>query len=92
MYIIHKLLYSLQKKTIFCYSACPAGKYRSVSDTTCQQCPGNTVMDQEAAAQCECLDGYFRNDENRVTDPRAQPYLSPANEQPSTACTRELHM
>ena len=61
-----------------------------MSDTTCQQCPGNTVMDQEAAAQCECLDGYFRNDENRVTDSRAQVLLSPANEQPSTACTREL--
>ena len=61
-----------------------------MSNTTCQQCPGNTVMDQEAAAQCECLDGYFRNDENRVTDSRAQALLSPANEQPSTLCTREL--
>ena len=70
--------------------ACPAGKYRSVSDTTCQQCPGNTMMDQEAATQCDCLDGYFRNDENRVTDPRAQSLLAPANEQRSTACTREF--
>ena len=61
-----------------------------MSDTTCQQCPGNTVMDVEAAAQCECLDGYFRNDENRVIDSRAQALLSSANEQPSTACTREL--
>ena len=73
-------------------SACPAGEYRSVNDTTCQQCPGNTVMDQEAAAQCECLDGYFRNDENRVTDSRAQALLSPANEQLSTACTREFNV
>ena len=76
--------------TIFCSAACPAGQYRSESDTTCQQCPGNTVMDQEAAAQCECLDGYFRNDENRVTDPDAQVFLTAANEQPSTPCTREF--
>ena len=48
-----------------------------MSDTTCQQCPGNTVVDQEPAAQCECLDGYFRNDENV---------------QPSTACTREFNV
>ena len=75
---------------MFYSSACPAGKYRSMCDTTCQQCPGNIVMDQKAAAQCECLDGYFRNDENRVTDSRAQPLLSSANEQPSTACKREL--
>ena len=34
-------------------------------------------MDQETAAQCECLDGYFRNNEN---------------EQPSTACTREFNV
>ena len=74
---------------MFYSSACPAGKYRSVSDTTCQQCPGNTVMDQEAAAQCECLDGYFRNDENR-TDPGAQHLVSPIHEKPNTSCTREL--
>ena len=63
-----------------------------MSDKTCQPCPGNTVMDQEAAAQCECLDGYFRNDENRVTDSGAQALLSPANEQPSTPCTRKLYI
>ena len=77
---------------MFCFSACPTGEYRSVNDTTCQQCPGNTVMDKEAATQCECLDGYFRNDENRVTDSRAQALLSHANEQPSTPCTRKLYI
>ena len=58
-------------------------------DTTCQPCPGNTVMDQEAAAQCECLDGYFRNNENR-TDPRAEHLVSPIHEKPNASCTREL--
>ena len=80
----------LNNVNLYMYTECPASEYRSVSDITCQQCPGNTVMDQEAAAQCECLDDYFRNDENRVTDSDAQALLSPANEQPSTACTREL--
>ena len=43
-------------------TACPAGTYRSSVDETCQQCPSNTVMDIEAAPQCECLPGYFRDD------------------------------
>ena len=84
---------------MYCSAACPAGQYRSESDTTCQQCPGDTVMDQEAAVQCECLDGYFRNDENN--EPYAQvlrsaipsneiEHLLAANEQPSADCTREL--
>ena len=75
---------------MFYSSACPAGTYRSACDTTCQQCPGNTVMDQEAATQCECLDGYFRNNENRVTDPRIQNFPSPTDEKSNASCTRKL--
>ena len=55
------------------FSACPAGKYRSDNDVTCQQCPGNTEMDRVGAPLCECLDGYYRA----------------TSEQPSTRCTRE---
>ena len=81
---ISTLLFSF---SITVHSACPAGKYRSDNDTTCQQCPDNTVMDQEAAPECECLNGYFRNDKNRVTDPKAVSYPKPPNETPATACT-----
>ena len=67
---------------------CPAGQYRSRDDTTCQQCPANTVMTVVAAPECECLPGYFRNNENRVPP---QPLLTPPNEQASSGCTSE-HM
>ena len=72
--------------------ACPDGEYRSADDTTCQQCPGNTEIDVEAASVCECQFGYFRNDENLVTAYGAQSFLTAANEGPGTACTSELKL
>ena len=42
-----------------------------------------------AAAQCECLDGYFRNTESRESTDGAQAFVSVANEQPSIGCTRK---
>ena len=70
-------------------TACEAGEYRSSEVTTCQQCPDNTVTDVEAASECQCLTGYFRNNENRVTASGAQSFLTSANEQSTSACTRE---
>ena len=49
-------------------------------------------MTQAAAPECECLDGYFRNNENRVTDPDAQSFLSAPNEQPNATCTSEYNI
>ena len=72
------------------YAACQAGEYRSSGDTTCQQCPDNTVVTERAAAVCQCLTGYYRNDENHVTAQGAQPYLSQPDEQPSDPCTSKL--
>ena len=72
------------------HAACPAGEYGLGGDSTCQQCPGNTVMDVEAAPVCECLPGYFRNDVNLVTASGAQTFLNSANEGPGTACTSKL--
>ena len=46
-------------------------------------------MDQEGVAICECLDGYFRNDENRMTDSNAQSFVRNFDEPPSTKCSRE---
>ena len=70
-------------------AACEAGEYHSSGVTTCQQCPDNTVTDVEAAPECQCLTGYFRNNENRVTASGAQSFLTSANEQSTSACTRE---
>ena len=67
--------------------ACPGGEYRSADNTTCQQCPGNTEIDVEAASVCECQSGYFRNYENLVTASGAQSFLNAANEGPGTMCT-----
>ena len=69
------------------WAACEAGEYRSRPNTTCQSCPNNTVVTEEAAAVCQCLTGYYRNDENRVTAQRAQRFLSQHDEQPSDQCT-----
>ena len=73
---------------------CPAGQYRSDNDVTCQQCPGNTKTEQVAAPLCECLDGYFRNDEQRGTNiplPDWITTLIDPNEQPRDRCTRKSH-
>ena len=49
-------------------------------------------MDQVGVGQCECLDGYFRNDQQIGTLPEyALGFPSPANDQASTNCTRESH-
>ncbi|CAI8036642.1 Ephrin type-A receptor 5 [Geodia barretti] len=68
--------------------ACGAGQYRSSEDTTCQRCPANCETDEVAADECECLIDHFRNNENRITAPGAQPFLLPANEPPSASCTQ----
>ena len=47
------------------------------------------MTDQYHVGVCECLDGYFRNNENRVTDSAAQSFLSTPNEGPNAACTSE---
>ena len=72
------------------WAACEAGEYRSSGDTTCQSCPDNTVVTEEAAAVCQCLPRYFRNDDSRVTAQGAQRYLSQPDEQPSDPCTSKL--
>ena len=46
-------------------------------------------MDQVGAGQCECLDGYFRNDIDR-TDPAAHMFVSLSDEEPSSNCTSKL--
>ena len=66
--------------------ACPAGEYRSADNTTCQQCPGNTEIDVEAASVCECQSSYFRNDED-FTASDADHLVLPANEIPSNSCS-----
>ena len=74
------------------HTACPAGEYVLGGDSACQPCPGNTVMDVEAAPVCECMPGYFRNNVNLVTAPGAQRFLAPANEGPETPCTGEPYI
>ena len=77
--------------SLFCYSACPAGKYRSEDDTTCQLCPNNTVTDQEAAPDCECLNGYFRYKAD-VNRPNVSGITWPSSDEgPSVGCSRESH-
>ena len=76
-------------KSFSAVTACAAGKYGYSEVATCQQCPDNTEIDVEAASECQCLTGYFRNNENRVTASGALPFLTSANEQSTSACTRE---
>ena len=65
--------------------ACPAGQYRSERDTTCQPCPqGNTEMDQVAASECSCLNGYFRNSESSNDTAK---FEKPKSETPDYDCT-----
>ena len=74
-----------------CLIACPQGEYRSREDTNCKECPVNTKTSGTAATECECYNSsYYRNTENRVTDPGAQIYISTPNDQPSTGCTRKF--
>ena len=72
-----------------CYSACPAGKYRSEDDTTCQNCPANTVRTRTNAPKCECLDGYFRYKAgvDRPTVPRIT--WPSSDEGPGVGCSCE---
>ena len=46
-------------------------------------------MDRGCVAICECLDGFFRNDENRINDSNAQSFVRDSDEPPSTKCSRE---
>ena len=74
-----------------CYSACPVGQYRSEDDTTCQNCPPNTVRTQTAAPKCECLDGYFRYKAD-VDRPNLPGITWPSSDEgPSVGCSRESH-
>ncbi len=59
------------------YEKAAFGTYRTLSDSSCQQCPGNTRRDAEAASVCRCLDGFYRND--------------PPQEGPETGCTSEIY-
>ena len=73
------------------HTACPAGQYRSEDDTTCQNCPLNTVMTQPTAPDCDCLDDYFRYkaDVNRPNIPGIT--WPSSDEGPSVGCSRESH-
>ena len=68
-------------------TACPAGTYRSSGDTNCQPCPANTMRDQVATDQCQCQDGYFRNDASR--DSTCSSLLMASNEGAEMECTRK---
>ena len=68
-------------------TACPAGTYRSSGDTDCQPCPTNTTRDQVATGQCQCQDGYFRNDV--TTDNTCSSFLESSTEGASDDCTRK---
>ena len=46
-------------------------------------------MDQECAPECECLDGYFRNNESRFSDPNAERCSDPPIESSGDDCTSE---
>ena len=78
---------------------CPAPTSRSLPTTCpppdicpylCQSCPANTKTDQVAAALCECLDGYFRN--NVREDNTCPSLLRPSNEQVCAGCTRKTFL
>ena len=66
-------------------TACPAGTYRSSGDTDCQSCPANTMRDQVATGQCQCQDGYFRNDVTQ--DNTCSSLLLDSDELAGTGCT-----
>ena len=78
---------------------CPPPASRSLPTTCpppddcpyrCQPCPANTKTDQVAAAHCECLDGYFRND--ATTDTTCPSLLRLSNEQFCAGCTRKTFL
>ena len=72
-------------------SACPAGQYCSEDDTTCQNCPANTVRTQTAASKCECLDDHFRYKAD-VDRPNVPGITWPSSDEgPSVGCSRESH-
>ena len=59
---------SMAITTVLFSLACEAGTYRTamnnvLNDSTCTQCPTNTVIDVQGAASCDCLEGFFRNDD-----------------------------
>ena len=87
--LLHVLVFVFSLRNNYYTSECPAGQYRSADDTTCQPCPADTVMDLDGVAECKCLDGYFRNNENRFSDSDAERLSDPPNESPSDSCTRE---
>ena len=55
-------------------TACPAGTYHTLSDSSCRSCPPNTVTDDMAAPECNCIFGFFRTPQ----------------EGPETGCTRKF--
>ena len=68
-----------------CVTECPAGKYRSALDTQCMTCPANTDRGQVAVGQCQCLNGYFRDDV--MDDCTCSHLLTSSNELASSGCT-----
>ena len=46
-------------------------------------------MDEDGAAECKCLDGYFRNNESRFSDPDAEKFSDLPDELSGDDCTRE---
>ena len=51
------------KYNIICHlTACGAGTYSSLTDTSCQACPASTSVDEIASSECACLPGFYRND------------------------------
>ena len=67
--------------TDLCTTACPTGTYRSMTDDhnlqMCLSCPMNTVTVAIGAAVCECVDGYFRDDQTNEDIDCTRMSLSP---------------
>ncbi len=62
----YNYLKCMQFIRLLVFIVCPAGTYRSLNDSAdeCLSCPANTIMDVEGAAECKCLDRYFRANPN----------------------------
>ena len=75
-YLVKVYNFSILPFQIHCAicTACPAGTYRTLSDRSCRSCPPNTVTDDMAAPECNCISGFFRTQQ----------------EGPETGCTRKF--
>lgn len=56
--------------------SCPPNTYKPKGQTLCKPCPVNSISG-EAASTCRCVNGYFRAEDELVSQPCSQPPSRP---------------